>query len=51
MTGYEEWLKWRRRYFLRDGSSDYNDSLSDWENEGGSNLVDLPTGVYEGGHY
>ena len=44
---YEEWLEWRRRYFLNDESSDYNDSLSDWDNEGGSTLVNLPTGVYE----
>ena len=41
MSSYEEWLEWRRRYYLNDESSDYNDSLSDWENEGGSNLKDV----------
>ena len=48
---YEEWLQWRKRYFIEDELSNYNYSLSNWENEGGSNLVNLPTGVYEGGHY
>ena len=40
MGSYEEWLEWRRRYYLNDESSDYNDPLSNWENEGGSKVVD-----------
>ena len=47
---YEEWLDWRRNYFnLNNESSGSNHSH--WENEGGSILINLPTGVYEGGHY
>jgi len=48
---YEEWQEWRRRYFLKKESLGHSNPLSDWENEGGSNLINLPTGVYEGGHY
>ena len=55
MSSYEEWLEWRRRYFLGNESLDYDDyksmALSDWENEGGSNLGSLPDEGCEGGHY
>ena len=40
MSSYEEWLEWRRRYYLNNESSGHNDSLSNWENEGGSKVVD-----------
>ena len=45
---YKEWLEWRKKYFnLEDESLGYDDALSNWGNEGGSTLVNLPTGVYE----
>ena len=41
MSSYEEWLEWRRKYFdSENGLSNCNDALSDWENEGGSKVVD-----------